>query len=156
LVEYRFYKETAQLLELKQPKEITYMLKPQDVDHYAKMIEPVNPLETISLQEFAKMFRTALQQAEVELVMPTMEMTREDYSVEDVIAEIRERLLQESNLMLTSLFRKGDSIRKIVTIFMALLELIRLGEMVFRQQEAFGPIWLFPGKNEKEVGPCNM
>lgn len=156
LVEYRFYKETAQLLEEKQPKEVTYMLKPQDIAGYAKMIGPGNPLENISLLEFSAMFKAALEQAEIEFVVPTMEMSREDYSVEDTIEEIRHRLKNESNLMLTSLFHKGDHPRKIITVFLALLELTRLGTLVFRQKESFGPVWLFPTDQGKEVESCNM
>lgn len=132
------------------------MLKPQDIASYAKMIDPGNPLENISLLEFSAMFKAALEQAEIEFVVPTMEMSREDYSVEDTIEEIRHRLKNESNLMLTSLFHKGDHPRKIITVFLALLELTRLGTLVFRQKESFGPVWLFPTDQGKEVESCNM
>lgn len=161
LVEYRFYKETAQLLEARQPKELTYMLKPQDVAAYAKMIEPANPLKDITLEQFSAMFKAALEQVEADTFVPSMDVPREDYSVEDCIDEIRSRLATEEGLTLHGLFRKGDHPRKIITVFLALLELCRLGELVFRQQESFGQVWLFPKHAENEttgdeVEPCNM
>ncbi|MBO5300723.1 MAG: segregation/condensation protein A, partial [Peptococcaceae bacterium] len=45
LVEYRFYKETAELLQQKEPKEAMYMLKPQDIDKLTGALDQGNPLE---------------------------------------------------------------------------------------------------------------
>ena len=53
------------------------------------------------------------------------------------------------------LFRRGDSRRKLITVFLALLELCRLGEVTFQQQDNFGPLWLFPGSQLDEVRLCN-
>ncbi|MBR4944991.1 MAG: segregation/condensation protein A, partial [Peptococcaceae bacterium] len=75
----------------------------------------------------------------------------EEYLVEDSIAEIRQRLRLENSVEFTSLFQRGDRKRKIITVFMALLELCRLGELTFQQQSSFGALWIFPRQNSSTV-----
>ena len=58
--------------------------------------------------------------------------------------QIRTRLKTENSIAFTTLFQKHDSKRKVITVFIALLELCRLGELSFQQQENFGPLWIFP------------
>ena len=128
LVEYRFYKETAELLQQKEPKEAMYMLKPQDIDKLTGALDQGNPLEQLELPE-----------EKHELVL-----SKEEYQVEDSMADIRNRLQQENSIAFTTLFGHHDSKRKVITVFMALLELCRLGELSFQQQENFGPLWIFP------------
>ena len=67
------------------------------------------------------------------------------------MADIRYRLLRENSIEFTTLFKRGDRKRKIITVFMALLELCRLGELTFQQQNNFGALWIFPKQNASEA-----
>ena len=142
LVEYRFYKETAQMLQEREQTEATYMLKPQDIEQMTAQLEPGNPLENITLEQLMQAFAQVMEQAEEEEVHE-LQLEKEEFLVEDSIADIRHRLRQERSIEFASLFRKTDRKRKVITIFMALLELCRLGELSFKQQNNFGTLWIF-------------
>lgn len=150
LVEYRFYKETAHMLQQREQVEPTYMLKPQDVEQLTGMLEPGNPLEHVTLEQLLQAFSQVMEQAEAE-TPHELTLAKEEYLVEDSIAQIRQRLQTENSIEFTTLFRCSDRKRKIITVFMALLELCRLGELTFQQQNNFGALWIFPRKQSNEV-----
>lgn len=151
LVEYRFYKETAELLQQKEPKEAMYMLKPQDIDKLTGALDQGNPLEDVTLEQLMQAFAQVMEQLELPEEKHELVLSKEEYLVEDSMADIRNRLQQENSIAFTTLFGHHDSKRKVITVFMALLELCRLGELSFQQQENFGPLWIFP----KDISPKN-
>ncbi len=144
LVEYRFYKETANLLQQKEQKEATYMLKPQDVQKLTSALDRGNPLEDVTLDQLMLAFKQVMEQLELPEEKHELVLAKEEYLVEDIMGDIRTRLKTENSITFTTLFRRTDSKRKVITVFMALLELCRLGELSFQQQENFGPLWIFP------------
>ena len=150
LVEYRFYKETAELLQQKEPKEATFMLKPQDIDKLTGALDQGNPLEDVTLDQLMRAFAQVMEQLELPAEKHELVLSKEEYLVEDSMADIRTRLKQENSIAFTTLFQRHDSKRKVITMFMALLELCRLGELSFQQQENFGPLWIFPKTGTKE------
>lgn len=149
LVEYRFYKETAQILQQREQQESTYMLKPQDVEQLTSALEPGNPLEHVQLEQLMKAFAQVIEQTGEKIAELTL--SKEEYLIEDSMLEIRRRLEQERSIEFVTLFQRGDHKRKIITIFMALLELCRLSELTFQQQHNFGALWIFPKQQVDEV-----
>lgn len=148
LVEYRFYKETAQVLQQREQYESTYMLKPQDIEQLTSALEPGNPLEHVTMEQLMQAFVQVMEQAEDVAEEHQLTLAKEEYLVEDSMAQIRQRLCQESSIEFTTLFRRGERKRKIITVFMALLELCRLGELTFQQQNNFGALWIFPREKQ--------
>jgi segregation and condensation protein A len=61
------------------------------------------------------------------------------FSVEEKMAELRDRL-RSGRLAFDELFAAVTSRLEAVACFLALLELLRLGEAVVEQEEPFGPI----------------
>ncbi len=151
LVEYRFYKETAQLLHQREQFETTYMLKPHDIEQITSALEPGNPVEHISLQQLMQAFLRAMDQAEETEESHQLTLEKEEYLVEESMADIRRRLCEKNSIEFAALFQRGDRKRKIITVFMALLELCRLGELTFQQQHNFGALWIFPRQQSNEV-----
>jgi len=147
LVEYRFYKETAHMLQEREQLERTYLLKPQDIGQLTSQLEPGNPLEHITLEQLMQAFAQVIEQSEVQ--SPRLDIPKEEYQIEDSMAVIRNRLRAEQGLAFASLFGRKDSKRKIITMFMALLELCRLGELTFQQQCNFGALWIFPRQQDE-------
>lgn len=150
LIEYRFYKETAQLLQQREQQENDYMLKPQDIEQLTGALEPGNPLEHITMQQLLQAFAQVMEQAGAP-ASPELTLTKEEYLVEDSMMEIQQRLQQEKSVEFVTLFGRGASRRKIITVFMALLELCRLGALTFQQQNNFGTLWIFPKQQADEV-----
>ena len=151
LVDYRFYKETARMLQEREQYESTYMLKPHDIDQMTSELEPGNPVEDVTLDMLMKAFLQVMDQVEATEEKHQLTLEKEEYLVEDSMADIRYRLLRENSIEFTTLFKRGDRKRKIITVFMALLELCRLGELTFQQQNNFGALWIFPKQNASEA-----
>lgn len=74
---------------------------------------------------------------------------REEHSVPDCMLQIVKRLKMGS-LSFSDLIREGASKEEIVTYFLALLELLRLGRINITQDEAYGDILLSPVKVRKQ------
>ncbi|MFH0839121.1 MAG: segregation/condensation protein A [Candidatus Omnitrophota bacterium] len=77
------------------------------------------------------------------------EIIKDEFTVEQKIHEIFHRLLAEKVLYFTQLFNNAKSKLEIVAIFLAVLELIRLKEILIRQEVIFGEIQIL--KNEKKI-----
>lgn len=74
----------------------------------------------------------------------TFEISREEYPVEVCAAEIRERLRGGQPIPFIELFDAGGSRAKLISTFLALLELIRWAEARAFQDGPFGAILIFP------------
>lgn len=151
LLEYKFYKEAALTLQQWEMQGSVYMLKPVDVEGLSKELTPGNPVENVTLDALYRAFQQVMEEAVPE-ERASLLLQREEYHVEVYMEEIKDRLRREKSLTFVSLFMKGDSKRKIITIFLALLELCKLESLTFQQQEMFGTLWIFPRKPIDEVG----
>src|ERR1700694_519410 len=69
-----------------------------------------------------------------------------NYSLSDEMVRIRERLAEEPATSFTAVFTAGETRLHAGVIFLALLELIRLGEAQFRQRATFGEIEILRGE----------
>ena len=69
-----------------------------------------------------------------------MEVELSNYSLPDEMVRIRERLVSDPATSFTAVFEAAETRLHAVVIFLALLELIRLGEARFRQRATFGEI----------------
>ncbi len=152
LVEYRFYKETAQMLRAREQKAPAYMLKPQNVERLTRDLAPGNPLENVTPEALWEAFAQVMEHAAAEAPR-AIALERETYSVEDCMEEVRGRLRAAGTggVPFAALFPRGSSKRRIITLFLALLELCRLGELTFRQQNNFDPLWIYPREMRSEV-----
>lgn len=75
---------------------------------------------------------------------------REEHSVPDCMLRISKRLKQ-GTLSFSDLIRQKPTKEEIVTYFLAVLELLRLGRVMITQDEAYGEILLSPVKKRKQV-----
>ncbi len=69
-------------------------------------------------------------------------MQREEYTVEGKIHSIVHLLLEQKEVSLVDLFRNATGRREMVVIFIAILELIRLKEIVALQRRHFEDIMI--------------
>jgi len=74
----------------------------------------------------------------------SLELSREEYPVADRIAAIRERLGAGRPIPFLELFGSGASRGKLISTFLALLELVRSGEARAFQDGPLGNIQIFP------------
>lgn len=83
-----------------------------------------------------------------------VEITRETFTMEDGISLIETSLSGRPSMSFTGLFSGLDSRRKIITVFLSVLELIRRGRLIAVQAEYADPISLvLNGEPEKSADP---
>ncbi len=79
------------------------------------------------------------------------EIIKDDFTVEEKIHEIFHRLINEPVLYFTQLFNNSKSKLEVIATFLAILELIRLKEVMVRQERLFEDIQIV--RNIKKIEP---
>ncbi len=94
----------------------------------------------VTLWDLAKAFREVLERPPAPA---PYEVQREDISVAEMMEEVRRQLQQaDGPVALLEFCRRYPTRRGLITLFLALLELVRLEAIIAVQQETFGPILL--------------
>lgn len=131
LSEYRLFKAAAEALLAEAAEEGTRSF----LGLVAPEIIPVERLR-IPPERLAAAFREVLARLSEVEPLPQGSVT---FSVDEKIAELRERL-RGGGLAFEDLFAAVRSRLEAVACFLALLELLRLGEAIVEQDQPFGPI----------------
>jgi segregation and condensation protein A len=143
ILEYKKYKDLSGHLGERADEEsgVFTRTSKEDIDD-----ETGEPMFEVSIFELMQAFKKVLEYTAVESFR---EITLEEFSIEDKMQELRERLLEKNNMLLEEIF-EGQTRTKAVLIvtFLALLELVRLKEVAARQKAQFGEIRLFLAKKE--------
>ncbi len=107
-------------------------------------------LRELTLVDLLDAFQVVLTELEGRAVR---EIEVEPLTIQDQIDVVLERLAERDTLLFTDLFRRQASRTERVVTFLALLELIRLQAVGFRQEVHFGPIWIY--RRVAEDGPMD-
>lgn len=137
LLEYQKYKEVAQRLGEKEKERHNIFTRPEA--EWQEITEGELHLDNVSINELFDAFSNVLDVVkgrEPEL------LEAEKVTVEGKIREILDRLRENNSFTLLSLCKDMSTRIEIVLTFLALLELARLSELILRQRERFGEIWI--------------
>lgn len=140
LMEYKRFKTIAAMLrERENSQELTFT-RPVDVEAYITMFAETNPLKGISLTELLNALQEVLIKATQEEEFD--EIPREEVTVREKMRQIsRQLILAKGGISFHDLFRSGQCTKvMVVTTFLALLELIRLGKVIIYQTENFADL----------------
>lgn len=135
LLEHEKFKNAAQMLREKQMVEAVSWSIP-DIETFAgEQGEMV-----VSLWDLVKAFQYALEHPPEDA---TYDIVREEITVAQMMEEIRRVLAGTGKpLPLVDLVKRFPTKRGLITLFLALLEMIRLESIVAVQKELFGAIFL--------------
>ena len=135
LLELEKFKNAAQMLREKQMVEQVSWSKPDLRTFAGEQGEMV-----VTLWDLVKAFQHALDHPPVEAVY---DVAREEWTVAQMMEEIRTALgASQEAVPLVDLVGRFRTKRSLITLFLALLEMIRLEAIVAVQMELFGPILL--------------
>ncbi len=141
LLEYQKYKEIASILKQKEQFRLDYVTRPSaSVDFESKEV-----YFEASIFDLINAFKTALKDVPREIFF---EVIKDEYTVEEKIHHILNLILEKPKVSLSQLFQSARSKMEIVATFLAILELIRLKEIVALQEGVFSDIVIT--KNERE------
>ena len=146
LTEYRLYKESAgQMKDFERVAQAVFSKLPEEY--------PLPPqtyqLEGLTLEGLAAAIERILARVEMRNApAPSVRsIARDSYSIEECVVRISQRM-RSGPAYFTELFSEHPCRDEVITLFMALLELLRLGRLHIEQQHVFDDILLLPGRRE--------
>ena len=142
LLEYKKIKEASALLANLEKQQSKHFSRPNEESFYLDLFGPENPLDGRTLQELQNAFlivwRKASKRAEVQSIQ------REGVTVGEQMKRIKGELQRNpQGLLFSSIFIEQCDKMFVIVCFLALLELIRQGLCYIRQEEGYGPIYIF-------------
>jgi segregation and condensation protein A len=142
LLEYQRFKEAAGMLSV-------YNEKAKDI--YYRRIPPAFEREDFLLRATSLDLLTAFKRVLDQAPREVGQILREEITIEAKIREILDLLEEKSSLAFEELFVPGGQRIHLIITFLALLELIRLKQIVAMQSETFGNIRIFRLSPEEAV-----
>jgi len=146
LLEYEKFKEIAQNLKEREAKQGDVFKRPKVAQQ--EIPEENQGYFEASLFDLITAFSKALEEVPKELFY---EVIKDEFSVEDKIHNILHMLLNAPSVCLSDLFKQAKNKLEIIVTFLAILELIRLKEIIARQRELFQEIEII--RNKENIIP---
>ncbi len=149
LLEYkRFRDAAAQLQELAEEHQRRFPRLASSLEGSA--VDPASePIRDVELWDLVSAFGRLMRQT---LATAASTIVYDDVPIEQCMERILERVGQERPVPFTALFDGTPTRAALVSMFLALLELIRQHKIRVEQPELFGEIWLV--RNESDPVPA--
>jgi segregation and condensation protein A len=151
LLEYKKFKEIAEALKEKETLRQDFFGRNIDSEALQQLKEESK--ETYyeaSLFDLISALSEALKKAPEEIIH---EIITEEFTVEKKLHDILHLLLKESPIRLQDLFERSRTKIEIIVTFLAVLELIRIKELIAVQKGVFGEIEIM--RNQKKIIPID-
>jgi segregation and condensation protein A len=137
LLEHEKFKNAAAMLHEKQMLESASWSNPP-----MKLFvdDSEEPGLAVSVYDLVKTFQTVLERARNR---PSLDIKPEEITTAQMIRRIRDEMARtRAPLELAELFSQFRNRRSLITLFLAILEMVKLQAIVLRQKETFGDIYL--------------
>ncbi len=149
LLEYKKFKEIAEELKSKESSRQDLFARAIDVERTKELKEEAKEVYfEVSLFDLIAAFTKILKNVPKEVFY---QVIKDEHTVEQKIHDLLHMLLEKQRIMLTDLFTRAKSKVEMVVTFMAILELIRLKEIVILQARLFGDIEVV--RNKENILP---
>jgi segregation and condensation protein A len=139
LLEYKKYKYVSQ--ELQDYEEIqrkVYYKPKEDILVFEKEEEEI---EEMDLEKLVEALNNLLRKNKNTITSINMdEIQKEEYTLDESMEKIKIKLEEEEEIKFSNLFDKSSNKKEIVTIFLSILELIRLKYITIMQENNFSEI----------------
>lgn len=132
LLEHQKFKNAAEMLYTREEVENAVWNNPPE-----DALEDANEIVAVSLFDLLQAFHEVVQRFEEQEVL---ELDHEEFTVEQKITDIRNRLLMHDHVLFSALFGEIRSKLHLIVTFLALLELVRMSEVWLYQKKAFEEI----------------
>ncbi|HUE83580.1 MAG TPA: segregation/condensation protein A [Pyrinomonadaceae bacterium] len=131
LLEYQKYKSAAQMLWSRATVERA-VFKRAELE-----TDKNNPEVAVGVFDLLRVFQEILERHKEEVLL---EIEREEISMAEMLARLRNMVLSAGELNLRVFFERARSRRELVLAFLSVLELVRTTEIRLFQRETFGEI----------------
>jgi len=140
LLEHQKFKNAAEMLYTREEVENAVWSKPP-----SEILEEGEEVVAVTLFDLLRAFHEVVQRFEEQRVM---EVRQENVTIEQKIDDIRQRFLVHDKFLFSHLFAEIRSKRHLIVTFLALLELVRLHEIMLFQKKAFEEIYITKWKDK--------
>lgn len=142
LIEYKKYKNAAEELKMRQEVYGKVFYKPKEEIEISDE-DDIKSLEGLELSDLIKAFDNIIQKKSKENNKNKFhEIKREEISIEEAMNMILRKLENRNQIKFEELFQSRVTRSSIVTIFIAILELIKLKKIIIYQNNNFSNIKL--------------
>lgn len=148
LLEYEKFKEIAQDLRQREAKQKEIFKRPNLDTVKDLKLESQEIYFEASIFDLLNAFSQALKDIPKELFY---EVIKDEFTIEEKVHEILHLLLVSSSIRISELFGKAKNKIEIIVTFLAILELIRLKEILARQRDLFAEIEIT--RNKENILP---
>lgn len=148
LLEYEKFKEIAQTLREKEAVQQEIFKRPKPLEKNDAPLEEGELYFEASLFDLITAFSQALEEVPKELFY---EVVKDEFTIEEKVHQILHLMLVRESVRIVELFSQAKNKIEMVVTFLAILELIRLKEIVARQKGMFGEIEIF--RNRENITP---
>ena len=132
LLEHQKFRNAAQMLYTREEVEnAVWNRPPQDV------LEDKKGVVAVTLFDLLKAFAEVVKRFEAQ---GAIEFDQEEVTIEQKLAELRRLLMVHDSMTFSSFFDRVPSKQHLIVTFLALLELVRLHEILLSQKNAFEEI----------------
>lgn len=138
LEEYRQFKALSEKLEEQHQERAHYFSKPKEELVY----EDVTLIKDRSTIDIFLAFSKVMAEKQEDLRLSHTTIAREEYKIEDMMGQIRQEMTHKGAVTLRQLFAHSQDKEHMITLFLAVLELIKVKEITVEQTETFGEVKL--------------
>lgn len=138
LLEYKKAKEVATRLQEREAEARRFYPRTGGVFPDREVAATTEPVGQVTLWDLVQAFSALL-----ESLLPRLElegMPEEEYSIQEMMEGIMNRLAQTPRVCFSNLFSGLTSRKAVVASFLAMLELIRMRKVLVQQDRTFGEI----------------
>jgi segregation and condensation protein A len=139
LLEYEKFKDVASFLKEKERERLKYITRLSTQQPESKEVY----LEA-SIFDLISAFESALKEVPRDIFF---EIIKDEFTMEEKMHDLLHLFLIKETVSLDELFSSAKSKLEIVVIFLAILELIKLREIIAIQKDLFGPILIARKEN---------
>ncbi len=149
LLEYKKFKEIAEALKKKELLRQEFFSRTPDEQRLRQRQDEAKEIYyEASLFDLISALTQAIKKLPEEVIH---EITTEEFTVEQKIHDILHYLLEQPCIKLQDLFKKTRHRIEIIVVFLAVLELVRLNEIIAIQKGLFGEIEII--RNQQNIIP---
>lgn len=149
LLEYKMYKYAAtELKDMELDASFTVYKKPtipEEIANYKEEIDPVELCDGMTLNRLNEIFQMVMKK-QVDKIDPIRSkfgtIEKEEVNIEDKMLEIQEQIIGLKGISFRTLLEIQASRLNIIVTFLAVLELMKMGIIIVRQDTLFGDIMI--------------
>jgi segregation and condensation protein A len=138
LVEYKRFKDAAALLEAQAEKQLTRLSR-QPVEVPAAASPDQQPLRRVELWDLVSAFGRLMRETQA---LQPQQIILDDTPQQVHMDRILEQVTATGRISFTQVFVPPHTRGRLLGMFLSVLELIKGGQVIAEQPEAFGEIWI--------------